>query len=121
MWAREHVLSGGRMRQYNGDSGNITHRYNGAEGPTDLFLVVEADLADSHAAVLFEVRPWCVNNCHVVFLVAYSAVVSLSWLLVVAGKLRRQRDRGRIVFTFNGVRLCQLCAVFQQVLGYIVP
>lgn len=32
--------------------------------------VLEADLADLHAAVFLEVGPWCVDDCDVVFLVA---------------------------------------------------
>jgi hypothetical protein len=35
-----------------------------------LALVLEADLACLHAAVLFEVRPWCVDDGDVVLLVA---------------------------------------------------
>lgn len=35
-----------------------------------LALVLEADLADGHAAVLLEVGPWRVDNGYVVFLVA---------------------------------------------------
>lgn len=35
-----------------------------------LALVLEADLTGFHAAVLFEVRPWCVDDGDVVLLVA---------------------------------------------------
>lgn len=32
--------------------------------------VLEANLADLHAAVFLEVGPWCIDDCDVVFLVA---------------------------------------------------
>jgi hypothetical protein len=36
----------------------------------DFAGVLEADLADFHAAILFEVGPWCVDDCDIVLLVA---------------------------------------------------
>lgn len=34
-----------------------------------LLVVVEGDLTDCHAAILLEVRPWCVNDGDVILLV----------------------------------------------------
>jgi hypothetical protein len=39
---------------------------------TYLLLIFEAYLSDSHASVLFEIRPWCINDSDVIFLVTYS-------------------------------------------------
>jgi hypothetical protein len=36
----------------------------------DFAGVLEADLADFHAAILFEVGPWCVDDCDIILLVA---------------------------------------------------
>lgn len=46
----------------------------GHEDALHLARVLEADLADLHAAVLLEVGPGCVDDCDIVLLVAFPRV-----------------------------------------------
>jgi hypothetical protein len=43
----------------------------GHEDALDFARVLEANLANFHAAVLLEVGPWCVDDCDIVLLVAF--------------------------------------------------
>lgn len=41
---------------------------------THLLLVLKADLTHGHAAVLLQVRPWCVDDRNVVLFVTWGAL-----------------------------------------------
>lgn len=83
----------------------------GHEDALDLAGVFEADLADFHAAILLQVGPWGIDDCNIVLLVAFGRVL----------KGAQPGKRSEEVNTFNGVGLCQLSKVHDQLFGKSVP
>ena len=51
-------------------------RRQGRKG--DLLLIMEPNLSGCHTDILVQVRPGCVNDCYIVFLVAYHSPLSLT-------------------------------------------
>lgn len=72
--------------------------------------VLEADLADLHAAVFLEVGPWCVDDCDVVFLVALCGMSDMPW----------EGIKGRKC-TLDGIGLCQLGEIHDEFFREGVP
>ena len=72
---------------------------------SDLFLTMEADLAGCHGGLFVEITPGCVDDCDVVFFVAYALV----------GRLEL------VACTFDGIGFGELSAVDEEFLGDRFP
>lgn len=70
-----------------------------------MLLTMEADLAGRHGGLFVEIAPWCVDDCDVIFLVA--------WLV------SRKVGGGR--GTFNGIGFSELSTVDEEFLGNRFP